>query len=288
MGVLCLACAGCGLLVPGCAPPGSQPLPSELSDAAGADPGNAPLEDLDGAVNPEWAETGAEEPEWDVVIDEKTGQVRAADAEPEVRGARLGAPREDLYIEDPQTGELIRNLPVEAFHSVMETESALGMSQDTLLFEQTEDGRHFKVTFGQLGCYMYEMPDPTVLRDAEDPHALLKDQIPPEIKALDGEPVLLLGFMVPVEFDSRGKLAAFAITQNQAFCCYGVTPAMNDWVMVRVPEGQGVEYRQQEPVAVYGVLEVGELLDEGYVLSLYRLTATEVISVPQLLRRVAT
>jgi hypothetical protein len=239
------------------------------------------------------AETGAEEAEWDVVIDEDTRAVRATDAEPEVRGVPLGgsAPpaddaARDLFVEDPKTGDLVRNIPTEAFHSVAQTEAALGMSQDELKFSKTEDGNHFKVTFGQLGCYMYEMPDPTVLRDAPDPHAVLKDQIPQEIKALDGQPVLLLGFMVPVEFDDKGKLTAFAITQNQAFCCYGVTPAMNDWVMVKMPEGATAEFRAQEPVAVYGTFDVGEELDEGYVLSLYRLAATEVSTVQQLLRRI--
>ena len=158
-------------------------------------------------------------------------------------------------------------------------------SGDPLNFEKTTDGRWTKATFAALGGYKYEVPDPDEIRKSPTPTKPIKDQIPPKIKALDGQPTLLVGFMVPIEITREGKVKSFALTQNQTFCCFGVPPAMNEWVMVTMDEGVTADYIMDLPVAAYGLLSVGEEIEDGYVLSMYRMKSSEVITAHELLKR---
>lgn len=156
---------------------------------------------------------------------------------------------------------------------------------DPMSFEKTADGRWTKVTFSALGGYKYEIPDPDEIRKSANPTKAPKDQIPAKLRELDGSPTLLVGFMVPIEITREGKVKSFALTQNQTFCCFGVPPAMNEWVMVTMDEGTTADYIMDLPVAAYGVLSVGEEIEDGYVLSMYRMKSSEVITAHELLKR---
>ena len=156
---------------------------------------------------------------------------------------------------------------------------------DPMNFEKTADGRWVKATFAALGGFKYEVPDPDEIRKSPTPNKPVKDQIPPKLKALDGQPTLLVGFMVPIEITREGKVKSFALTQNQTFCCFGVPPAMNEWVMVTMDEGVTADYIMDLPVAAYGLLSVGEEIEDGYVLSMYRMSSSEVITAHELLKR---
>lgn len=153
-------------------------------------------------------------------------------------------------------------------------------------FQLSHDGEHLKITFGALASYEYEVADPAKLREAKDPAQVLGNQIPPAIKGLDGKKVLLVGFMVPIDVDRRGNVTSFALTKNQAFCCYGIPPGLNELVVVDMAEGKTAPYSYDVPVAAYGTMHVGEEIDDGYILSLYRVTSTEVVDVRELMRRV--
>jgi len=110
-------------------------------------------------------------------------------------------------------------------------------------------------------------------------------QIPNHIQALDGTKVLLVGFMVPIDVDRRGNVTAFALTQNQSFCCYGIPPGLTELVMVEMEDGKSAPYAYDTPVAVYGTMNVGEDIDDGYILSVYRMESSEVVDVRELMRR---
>lgn len=151
--------------------------------------------------------------------------------------------------------------------------------------EKTADGRWTKLPFSVLAGFKYEMPDASALRKSNAPKTLLKDQVPQRLKELNGSPCLVVGFMVPMEMERDGRVKRFALTLNQQYCCYGVPPAMNEWVMVEMEDGYGADFYNDVPVAAYGLLSVGEELDNGFVTSLYRMTSNEVISAHELLRR---
>ncbi|MBI2421926.1 MAG: DUF3299 domain-containing protein [Candidatus Hydrogenedentes bacterium] len=228
--------------------------------------------------------------------------VSAQDENKELRGKPLqGAPLTpqettgDGATEDPlaldqkqydEYGQPIRAIPQSSFDLLEKEGGAIGLNSDDLDFKKTKDGKYFKVSFNQLGIYTYEVPDPDAVAKAADPRTVLGDQIPKEIKALHQQDVLIIGFMVPIEINEKGLLTAFALTQNQAFCCYGVPPAVNEWLMVEMAEGAHADFISDMPIAVYGKMDVGEELDEGYILSVYRMKATEVIQLSELVKRI--
>lgn len=205
----------------------------------------------------------------------------------EVRGAPLGATDE---VEEETEGETagmekIRTIPKESLELMEKIEASAKVDPDNITFEKTKDGKHLKVSFAALSSFIYEMPDPEIIRKSDDPFISPIDQIPGPIKEVDGKEVIIVGFMVPIEINRKGKVRSFALTVNQAFCCYGVPPAMNEWVMVEMADDLVADFVLDLPVAAYGTLHVGEEIDDGYVLSVYRMTSTEVIDVRELLKR---
>jgi len=220
----------------------------------------------------------------------------------ELRGRPLNAPREepdpdsiprgspidesDLPEGVPPGTEQIRVIPDESWDLIEKLEGGSGIAEDgKLVFEKTADGRYTKVTFSALGSFDYELPNPADIRNSSDPTKPPVEQIPGAIKSLDGEPVVVVGFMVPIEIDRQGQVKSFALTQNQAFCCYGVPPAMNEWIMVEMEGGKTAPFKLDLPVATYGSIEVGEEIEDGYILSIYRMTGGEVVDAHELLRR---
>lgn len=255
-----LAAAVIGALVPGNAPPTASAQLSEVMQLAEA---------ASNTATPANTATG-------------TG---------ELRGAPLNAPPavtpDTPEGENPETQGLqrIRTIPKASVDLMQQLEGAQPKTPDDIVFEKTKNGKFTKVTFSALGSYQYEVPDPDIIRTSADPTKPPKDQIPAKIKALNGEEVIVVGFMVPIEITREGKVKSFALTVNQTFCCFGVPPAMNEWVMVEMEEGKTAPYTMDIPVAAYGKFAVGEEIEDGYVLSIYRMTSHEVIDVHELLKR---
>ncbi len=96
--------------------------------------------------------------------------------------------------------------------------------------------------------------------------------IPPEIQAWNGKQVQIHGYMNPTRFTKEG-VAEFMLTAFPGACCFGSIPRLNEWVVVRMPEGQSTEYAYYAPIAVQGVLEVGEEVVDDVVQSLFRMQA---------------
>lgn len=208
----------------------------------------------------------------------------AQDDPSEITGAPLDAPLEDPSTPGnvPDVKPLGRALPQESLDLLKQLES--DSNRDPLKFEKTRDGKYLKVTFNALGSFEYDVPDPDALLASPDPTKPLKDQIPQPIKKLDEKDVVIVGFMVPVEVDNNGNVKSFALTQNQMFCCFGVPPGMNEWIMVSMAD-QPAKYYSDLPIAAFGKLEVGEEIEDGYVMSVYRMQAREILDVRELLKR---
>lgn len=164
-------------------------------------------------------------------------------------------------------------------------EAAKGEDTGELIFGKTKDGEFFKMTFSQLASFEYALPDrdEVLARVAEGKE--LDNQIPEAIKALDGEKVLIVGYMVPIDVKPNGDIVEFALTENQMFCCFGVPPAMNEWLLVDMEGDTSTEFFSDMPVGVYGTIEMGEEILDGYIMSIYRMVATEVVDVKEILKR---
>ena len=207
----------------------------------------------------------------------------------EIKGAPIDAPAEAPSNGSatqpggaPQGQTLGKALPQASLDLLQQAEG--DAAKDPMKFEKTKDGKYLKVTFNALGSFPYEVPDPDAILASPTPNKPLKDQIPAKLKELNTQPAVVVGFMVPVEVDNKGGVKSFALTQNQMYCCFGVPPSMNEWVMVSV-QGEPAKYYSDMPVAAFGTLEVGEEFEDGYVMSVYRITCEKVMDVRELLQQ---
>ncbi len=93
-------------------------------------------------------------------------------------------------------------------------------------------------------------------------------ELPAEVTALDGQNVMAWGYLIHLEDDQ------FLLVQSLWSCCFGAPPDLHEAVVVRAPdetrrfEGRGVR--------VYGRFEASEMLEDGYVTSLYRLDSEHI------------
>jgi len=125
------------------------------------------------------------------------------------------------------------------------------------------------VTWKQLGAFAYR---PSVTpRQKASPTAT---PIPPSILALNGQKLRISGYMMPIEVEGEA-VRTFVLVRDQQLCCFGRMPNLNEWVMVAMASGT-TEMNMDEPIEVEGSFHVGEQIEDGAVLSLYRLTAKTV------------
>lgn len=133
------------------------------------------------------------------------------------------------------------------------------------------------LSFNLLSGFKYIEPIPSEGERPEEVEARRNtDQIPAEVKALDGQKVIVEGWMVPMEINDDASVKSFVLVKTQPQCCFGDTQSMNEWVDVIMEPGTKAEFNVDLPVKVYGQLEVGEKIEDGFVLSIYRMTGNRV------------
>ena len=124
-------------------------------------------------------------------------------------------------------------------------------------------GEHLDLPFAKISNYRYIFPD---VEDGEN----IPDQIPESIKKLDGRKVAIRGFMLPVT-QKNGVVTEFLLLKDQSMCCYGTMPQMNEWVHVIMTPGQSAPMVWDIPITVFGKFEVGEVFENGVLMTIYRL-----------------
>jgi hypothetical protein len=106
------------------------------------------------------------------------------------------------------------------------------------------------------------------------------ERIPPAVRELAGEKVLIRGYMQPIEFDRDG-VRAFLLTNIPGGCCFGMVPRLNEWIEVTLPGDERIDYSYFDPVEIRGPLEIGEAKSGDVVTSLYRMTPDRTEVVPE-------
>jgi hypothetical protein len=143
-----------------------------------------------------------------------------------------------------------------------------GAEAKTPLAASKEVDGHLPVDFAHLSEFTIESPafDPAV--KPETSLAAVDQQIPSAIKQLDGRRVQIAGFMLPVKMEGQ-LVSEFLLMRDQMMCCYGVTPRMNDWVVVRV--AKPVRFTPDVPVQFRGKLQVKAMEEQGFITGVYLL-----------------
>ena len=101
------------------------------------------------------------------------------------------------------------------------------------------------------------------------------EQVPASVIAFDGKVVEIEGYMIPIEVE-QGKVQSFILSRTLSGCCFGDMPNIQEWVDVKMEEGESADYIPYAPVLVIGRISVGEQVDEYGITSLYRMTAESV------------
>lgn len=102
--------------------------------------------------------------------------------------------------------------------------------------------------------------------------------IPADVKALTGSTVRLRGFMIPM--DQAENITQFALVPSLFACCFGQPPQIQHTIVVNCPKGKAVAYCPDE-ITVEGPLKVEEKKDDGYVVSIFDMTAQSVKPAPK-------
>jgi hypothetical protein len=137
----------------------------------------------------------------------------------------------------------------------------------------TDEGEYLKLGFETLSSYFYATPS---MDNAQNPERKRDKQIPSPVRNLNGKKVTVTGFMKPLDIDTSGGVKSFMLLKDTSVCCYGRLPRMNEWVRVQMREGKTAAFIPDQPITVIGTLEVGEDIQKGVVLSIYRLHAEDV------------
>jgi hypothetical protein len=125
------------------------------------------------------------------------------------------------------------------------------------------------VTFKQLSSFVYE----TDLQGRLTPDS----DFPEEIARLDNSKVAVSGFAMPIEYKGD-KVSSMILVRNQLLCCFGEEPRLNEWMFVNIDPP--VEAVMDIPVTLFGTLYASPDKEEDQVVSLYRMQADRMESMP--------
>ncbi|GMU84705.1 MAG: hypothetical protein AMXMBFR47_45740 [Planctomycetota bacterium] len=141
---------------------------------------------------------------------------------------------------------------------------------------------HLRLIFNELASFDYdpfEVGVPSLGSSEPQPagEKLEKNaQIPKQILELNGKKVSVAGFMVPIEI-KKDQAKSFLLVRNQMLCCFGVQIGFNEWIFVEMEGDRRATFVPDVLVWVYGTLDVGEDVQDGMVMSIYRMKAGEVV-----------
>ncbi len=122
------------------------------------------------------------------------------------------------------------------------------------------------VDFNALSNYDYELPDPLDPSPKQPRHV-----IPATVQALNGRQVAIEGFMLPLDLSPAG-VTQFLLNASIDMGYFGAPVRMNEWILVTMRDGKRASFTHLALI-VKGRLEVGEVIKNGRVTSLYRIEA---------------
>lgn len=97
--------------------------------------------------------------------------------------------------------------------------------------------------------------------------------IPADVKAVSGKVIRLKGYMIPM--DQAESISNFALVPSLFDCCFGQPPQIQHTVIVRTPKGKAVSYYPDE-IVIEGTLKVEEKKEDGFIISVFEVSATSV------------
>lgn len=103
-----------------------------------------------------------------------------------------------------------------------------------------------------------------------------REQIPARLRELNGKPVSITGFMMPIQVKPGGECTSFMLVRDRVFCCFGAPLGLTDWVMVEMEKGKSTTAVQDVPTVVFGTIDITPEASDGVILSLLHIKASDV------------
>jgi hypothetical protein len=125
-----------------------------------------------------------------------------------------------------------------------------------------------KAGFDVLASYTFTPAELDPAAPAGTPPPSGIKQVPAQVMALNGKEVVVSGYMLPTKID-KGLVTEFLLVASPMLCCYGQTPQVNEFVVVKMQ--QGVKAVMDTPVQFVGKLSVKEMYEDGFLTNLYSL-----------------
>jgi hypothetical protein len=101
------------------------------------------------------------------------------------------------------------------------------------------------------------------------------EYFPEWLKALDGKPVRIRGYMYPT-FESTG-LKSFAFVRDTGICCFQRKPKIYDIIGITMAEGVTADYMELRPFDVEGIFHIDPQVDANDLSRLYHIDNARVL-----------
>lgn len=100
------------------------------------------------------------------------------------------------------------------------------------------------------------------------------DQIPDKVRDFDGREIEIRGYMMPTELEGK-HVRSFVLVVSQNVCCYGATPDINEYIVVRMT-GKPAVLLENMPIRIRGKFRVGDIYENGFWTGIYAMECDEV------------
>ena len=122
--------------------------------------------------------------------------------------------------------------------------------------------------FDLLSGFYFQVPEVSC-DDPKGLEILRSNEIPEAVRSLDNQKMVIQGYMFPLKSSER-RVKEFLILRDHSWCCYGETPEINEWIIVK--SETGFKPILDVPINFYGKLRVREKFDENrFLVGIYQM-----------------
>lgn len=191
--------------------------------------------------------------------------------EPTVQGAPIDSPAQSAAGDSPAQSAVSPTPPANSSGALSPVGQRIAPTDPTERAKLAVDAPQPKakpgyssVSFAELSDFIYQ----TDINGKLSPDS----HLPQKIQELNEAPVAVSGFLMPIEFKGD-KVSTLILVRNQLLCCFGEEPKLNEWIFVNIDPP--VPATTDVPVTLYGTFYASPDIEEGQVISLYRMQASE-------------
>jgi len=116
-----------------------------------------------------------------------------------------------------------------------------------------------------------EHPDGNITKGTKNPMP-----IPKEIQALNGKKVAIRGFVIPLANSEGQTTKEFLFADELVSCLFCAMLGYDQWMVGDTLDPKGFDIKDdqfEEPITIYGTLEVGPKFEDGEFTGIYRFKA---------------